>query len=337
MAIFKSYLTSLEPDMSQTIYSQSIGGYYSNSLLYIETTLASTVGLYDTSIPLETPSSGSWTQWQGVEYINIGNEVIQVFPIVNGNITVVQRGYNGIINMHKDGDEVRAFSQQLFNSAFNDDYKQYRCIAIKNESLLLENPSGGSVAYNFSVNLKQNSRNNDSLIKISLEQPASQYISSTSTSWTTMQIVDTSLIGVYSDNYFKEAYLKILSGGNASGQGKIINSFDSTTGTFTFYSSFSSLYNYDGNVDYEILPAPAQRIKTGAISPMVGNSNVLSFVETSILSPLRFIMTDVSGTEISDLYPNDVVYIWFERTVEKGAENFNNNDIVLNVNYSVNG
>ena len=107
MATFKSYLTSLEPNMSQSIYSQSIGGYCSNSFVYLETSLATTLGLYDTLITLDTPSDG-WAAWLGVEYINIGNEIIRVSPITNGSVSVVTRGYNGIINMHVANDEVRA-------------------------------------------------------------------------------------------------------------------------------------------------------------------------------------------------------------------------------------
>jgi hypothetical protein len=336
MAVLRNYLTSLAPDISQTIYSQSIGGYFSNSLLYPETTLNSTIGLYDTSISLDTPLSGSWSEWQGVEYINIGDEMIKVSPITNGSVTVVQRGYNGIINMHISGDRVRAeSSQELFNDVFDSDYKQYRCIAIKNDSLLVD-PSGDLNAYNFEVYLKQNSRNDDSSIKISLEQPNSQYLSSVSTSWTTMTIVDTSLIGVYSDNHFNEAYLKVLSGG-AAGQGKIVKSFVSATGTFTFYdgNSFSEAYDYTTNVSYEVLPAPAQRIKTGIVSPVDTGDNVLPFVANNEQSPMRFTSGNSSDPLIADLFPNDVVYVWIERTIEKGVENFDNNDFVLNIKYNV--
>ncbi len=337
MATLKSYLTSLEPDMSQSIYSQSIGGYCSNSLLYPLTTLSGATGLYDTSISLDTPSSGNWSEWQGIEYINIGNEMIKVVPMVDGNVAVVQRGYNGIINMHINGDGVWASaSRELFNNVFNDSYKQYRCIAIKNDSTSLSDPSGLITVLNFGVYLKQNSRNIDSSIKISLELPRSQYMSSESTSWNTMQIVDTTLIGSCDDNYFKEAYLRILSGGG-TGQGRVISSFDSTTGTFTFYNSFSPTYDYDENVLYEILPAPSQRIKTGIISPITGSSRVLFFTTAREGSSLKFISSNVSAFKVSDLYPNDIVYLWIERTIGKGVENFNNNDIVLNISYNVNG
>jgi hypothetical protein len=334
MATLKSYLTSLEPDMSQTIYSQSIGGYCSNSLLYLETTLAYTIGLYDTSISLNIPSSGNWLEWQGITYINIGNEMIQVSPMTNGSVTVVERGYNGIINMHIAGDDVRASSsKELFNTVLNSDHKQYRCIAIKNDSLSSGDPSDERIAYAVAIFLQQNSRSDSSTIRITLEQPTSQYITGISTSWNTMQIIDTSLIGVYNDNHFKEAYLRIISGGGADDQGKIVNSFDSSTGTFTFYNSFSSSYDYTVNVEYEVLPSPAQRIKTGTVSPEDAIINVLPFSSTSNSSPLRFTSGNASVPMVSDLYPNDVIYVWLERTIEKGVENFDHNDIVLNISY----
>ena len=334
MAVLRNYLTSLGPDMSQAISSQSIGGYISNSLLYPETTLSSTIGLYDTSISLDTPLSGSWLEWQDVEYINIGNEMIKVSPMTNETVTVVQRGYNGIINMHIANDRVRAeSSKELLNNVFNDEYKQYRCIAIKNDSLIVD-PSGDLNAYNFQIYLKQNSRNSDSSIKISLEQPNSQYMDSMSTSWTTKTIVDTSLIGVYSDDHFNEAYLKVLSG-DGVGQGRIVLDFVSDTGTFTLYSTLSDAYDYTTNVSYEVLPAPAQRIKTGIVSPVDTSDNVTSFIANNEQSPLYFWTGSFASPIITDLLPNDVVYVWIERTVIKGVENFDDNDIVLNVKYSV--
>ena len=71
MADLKMYLTSLEPDMSQSILSQSIGGFTSNTLLYPEAVLTNTVGLYDDSLVLNSPSGGSWTEWEGATYISI--------------------------------------------------------------------------------------------------------------------------------------------------------------------------------------------------------------------------------------------------------------------------
>jgi len=335
MATLKFYLTSLEPDMSQTVYSQSIGGYISNSFVYPETTLSSTIGLYSSSISLDTPSSGSWAEWQGIEYINIGNELIKVSPIVNGSVSVVQRGYNGIVNMHISNDVVTAASsKELFNDVFNSDHKQYRCIALKNISQISIDPSGTLMAYDLSVYFKQNSRSLNSTIKMALEKPENQYLNSLSTSWNSMQILDTSLIGIYDDDHFKNSYLKIR-GGEASGQGKIINSFDSETGTFTFSSSFSSLYDYSINVNYEVFPSPAQRIKTGTISPTFSTNNVTPLLATNENLSLKFFDSVGSTIELGDLNPNEIIYLWLEREIEKGVSNFDNNDCVLNIKYKV--
>lgn len=335
MEFIRPYLTSLEPDISQTICSQSIGGYCSNSLLYPEASLLSTVGLYSDSFNISTPPGGL-SEWMGKEYINIGNEVIKVSPISHNSISVAQRGYNGISNMHINGDIVRLIeSKDIFNNSFNSDYKQYRCIAFKNDSSLID-PSGGTPSYDISFFIKQNSRNENSVIKIALEQPSHQYLLSSSTRWSEMQIIDSSLIGVYADNYFKDSYLKVVSG-SASGQGRLISSFDSLTGAITFYSSFSSSYDFSQNVDYEILPSPAQRISTGTVSPVVGESvDVTNFFNADESSPLRFV-SEGSVYNFSDLSPNDIIYMWMERTLVKGRENFDVNNIIINVQYRVSG
>ena len=332
MANLKLYLTSLEPDMNQFIYSQSIGGHISNSFLYPETSLVSTIGLYDTDLTLNTPESGDWLEWQELEYINIGNELMKVSPIVNGSITVLLRGFNDIFNMHKRGDIARSSSyKELFNDVFNDGHKQYRCIAIKN---VLTDVSVDSVAYDISVYFKQNSRNDNSFVKMALEKPLSQYLLSLSTDWSSMQLVDTSLIGVFPDNHFKDTYLKII-GGEADGQGRVVSSFDSSTGTFTFFSSFSSLFDYSVNVSYEILPSPAQRIKTGTVSPIVGVGNVTQFSNPNENNSLKFFEVSSDVLNIDDLRPNDIIYIWLEREVKKGSLEFLNNDLVINIKYKV--
>ena len=146
-----------------------------------------------------------------------------------------------------------------------------------------------------------------------------------------MTLVDSSLIAVYNDDYFKEAYLKITSG-TASGQGKIISSFDRATGTFTFYNSFSLAFDFTINPTYEVLSSPAQRVKTGTISPDIGSSDVTQFFTPDEFTPLTF-FEQASVFNIGNLAPNDVMYIWVERQVEKGSAEFLNNDFVLNYRY----
>jgi hypothetical protein len=322
MATLKMYLTSLEPNLAQTIYSQSIGGYYSTSLVYPETTLDQNVGLYDTSFVLHTPATGVWTDWVGTEFININNEVIQVSPITNGSITVVERGHGGSINMHRDGDVVRAVSaKHLMNDVLSDERKQYRCIAIKNDSPD-DDPSDAGIAYDFSVYVGEHSGNDDSSIKVAIERPKNQYMSGTSTSRGTGYLVDTSLIGAYADDFFKDAYLRVT-----TTLGGKISSFDSSSGRFDFYTSFSSS---TVNTDYEILPAPAQRVKTGIESP-TNNDYISSFIPTNANNRLNFNST---GLAVSTLSPHDLFYIWIERTIGRAAASYENNDIIINIRYS---
>ena len=339
MEDLKLYLTSLEPDLNQTAYSQSIGGHISNSLVYPETTLNSTVGLFDLNLDLNIPESGSFSEWQGIEYINIGAEMIQVPPISNGTIVATQRGYNNIYNMHIAGDVVRASSaKELLNDVFNDSRKQYRCIAIKNVSRQNPSPSYEQIAYDLGVYLKQDSRSKNSIIKIALELPSSQYLSGTSTEWNEMKLTDSSIRNAFEDNHFNNAYLKITSG-EASGQGKVIGSYEAASGTFTFLSSFSTVFDFDKNVTYEVLPSPAQRVKTGTISPAITAGSVTNFLQPDINTPLRFFQSpnasDPLDLGISDLNPNDVMYLWIEREVLKGSPEFFNNDFVVNVKYKV--
>lgn len=320
MADFNMYLTSLEPNMAQTNYMQSIGGYISTSLVYPQTTLAATIGLYDTSLTLDTPASGNWNAWSGVTYININGEIIETEAITNGSVTITQRGYNGVINMHLEDDIVKAVSaKHLFNNVVNDSYKQYRCVAVQNDS-------ASAVGDNISVFLKQNSRNSNTTIRIALEKPVSQYLNSTSTSRTTISLTDTTLIGLYPDNHFAEAFLKPV----GQTTGGIVRSFDSSTGTFVFYSSFSTSTT---NVNYEVFPSPAQRLKTGTDTP-VSSSYLTAFSKATESTPVYLSSYGVGNpTIMDDMLPNYVFYIWLERTLTKGQASFDANDCVITIKY----
>jgi len=321
MATLKYYLTSLEPNMAQTIFSQSIGGYCSNSLLYPETTLSANVGLYDLNLSLDTPTGG-WGQWTSAEYININGEMMAVAPISSGSVIVSQRGSNNIIQMHIAGDVVRANStKELFNDVLNDNYKQYRCIAVKNVSLETD-PSSDQVASDLSVWIEQNSRQADTTIRIALEIPKSQYYTGVSTSRTSLTLTDSSLVGRYPDDFFKDAYLQIGS------QGAVIHSFESSTGTFTYVSSFSTS---TVNAIYEVLPGPAQRVKSGTVAP-VSTSYISPFLSATPSTPVHLSQTvDVSAGD--DIYPNYLFYIWVEREIKKGSAGMHNDDFVISVKY----
>jgi hypothetical protein len=329
MSDIKYYLTSIEPDLAQTIGSQSLGGYPSTSLVYAETPLASDVGLYDSVLSLN-----NYLSLYGLEYINIGSEIIKVEPISGNSVNVLQRGVNEIVSMHIVGDCVRGeVVDEVFNDTFNEYYKQYRCVAIKNTSDNLD-PSANLVAYNMFVYLEQDSRNIDAEVMVSLEIPKHQNIESISSSWTNISLTDDSLIGGdLEDNDAKNSYLRILSGPNI-GRARIINSYDSSTGTFIFIDSLPVDYSssYSKKVTYEVDPSPSQRIKTGTESPIVGTSNVTSFVLATEANPISI---DVIGANNGkNFYSKNVIYLWLERTMKKGSNAFDNNDIIIGLKYS---
>lgn len=311
MSLLNYYLTSLEPGIAQQIPSQSIGGYCSTSLLYPQTNLSENIGMYGTSFSIEVPEEG-WGRWGGVDYIVINNELIKISGIsVAGVVSVEERGVNSLYGMHLLGDVVRGINTNLLNDVFDLNRSQYRCLAVKNETDLVD-PSN-SILSNIRIFLKQNSRNSKCNIELSIEMPDSQYLSSMSTSRTEMTLTDSSLIGLYEDNYFAEAFIK-----PSGTEGGIVQSFDSATGTFTYYSSFSTGIS---NVAYEVFPAPSERIKTGIESPS------LTFSSPSIDSPIYI---DEVGVPFA-MNPNDIFYIWIKRTLDKGAENMSADDFVISI------
>jgi len=331
MPYIKFYLTSLEPNLAQSIQSQSIGGYPSTSLVYPEATLLSSVGLYDVFLSLE-----DYTVLTGEEYISINSEIMQVSPIDSNVVRIQQRGVNDILNVHVASDFVKGGSiEKIFNDTFNNDYKQYRCIAIKNISDNAD-PSANLTAYSMEVYLTQGSRTVNTDIKMAVEIPKSQYFKGISTSWTNISIVDSSLIGgTLQDNDCKDAYLKILSGPN-SGRNRLISSYDSSTGTFIFYDSLAVDYTVSHNhkIEYEVEPAPAQRIKTGTESPSFDTgyvSNLSVFTESN---PVNINLTN--KTDGNNFYPKDIIYVWLERTIRKGSAIFNANSCVIGLKYSRN-
>lgn len=337
MTDLKIYLTSLQPDMDQTIFSQSIGGYISNSLLYPESTVDGTIGLYDTSFVLDSLNSGTWADWKNAEYLNINNEVMKVSPITGRTISVIQRGFNNIIETHISGDLAKGIStNELFNDVFNDSYKQYRCLAVKNVSIR-EDPSITQSVNNVSVYIKQNSRNQNSILKIAIEKPVNQYLESSASSITsnlnnsTSILTDISLAG-YGDNYFKDSYLKIT-GGTNKGQGRVIISFESSTGEFIL----DGILTDDTVVSYEILTSPAQRVKSGMISPDTIDSNITSFSLSDEFSPIDINFSNETEVSLTSnlLNFNDVFYIWLERTVKKGFSSFDDNDVIINIKYTI--
>jgi len=318
--------TSLEPNLAQTNFSQSIGGYPSTSVFSLETVIVQHVSLNDIVIEIKQPAGG-FPGWSDIKYFGINDEVIEVEKVDSLSVSVVKRGVNGIINSHVSGSLVKGLSSSnLFNDVFSSNYKQYRCIAIKNTSFF-------DIGYNFAVYISQNSLNADSSIKIAVEVPTNQQYVGISDSWDNMKIVESSLIGITED--FTDASLTINNGPNL-GQSRVVSSFDPVTGTIVLKESlpidFSS--SYSSGVSYTIDPGPAQRVQSGIISPVFNTDNVSDLSVATRKLPLSIDIKNEGGNK-SKFRPNDVVYVWLERSLRKASSALPNNSVVIKTTYSL--
>lgn len=326
MAIAKSdikfYLTSLEPDIEQTIKSQSIGGYpatvdddATKSLVYPETTLSSSASKYDTSLNLT-----SYGDLAGLSYVGSNFEIIKVDSISSNTVQVSERSVGSFQNVHISGDVVYGLSLiGLFSDVFNENRKQYRCIALKNTNTI-------DTAYNVKIYLRQKSINAGSTLKFSVEMPTNDFKLSTATDGSETTVVDSSLVGLFVNNHFVDSRLKITSGLN-NNQARTILSFDSVSGTIVLSSSLP--YEVIDGTTYQIEPTPAQRLSSGTIQPTTGSL-------ISLFSSTAFRNINVSGERDheDDLQPNDIIYIWLERELIKGYDAFTANNAILTMNYS---
>ena len=322
MAVSKSdikfYLTTVEPDIAQTNTMQSIGGYISTSVVHPSTTLAADISLSGDDLKLS-----AFTDLENLNYVHANSEIIETKTITATDVGIEKRAVNESRNYHATSDIIYGLSvDSMFNQKFNDDRKQYRCIAVKNEHAT-------DSAINTGIYIKKNVINDSSVIKIAVEMPVSDYRSGSSTSGSKMTVVDSSIATTFDDNHFKDALLRMTSGLNAN-QARVVSSYDGATGTFVLDSSLP--FNVPTGDNYEVEPAPAQRVSSGFIQPSFGTTNVTAL---SKAIPSSFIDIDVSGSRDngSDLKSKDVMYIWLERSLIKDSSEFSFNSTVLAVNY----
>lgn len=308
----KFYLTVKEPLISQGNYSQSTGGFPSttetnlNSLLYDVLTVSG--DSFETTSSLETPYS-----------VLINDELMRVSGS-GTEFTVLEHGFAGTdLKIQRSGSVVRAINK---NSFFNNslvDNKQYRCVAIKNEGLY--------PYYDLRFYLKKSSDNANCDIKFAIEVPQKELISSVATGGSTISVVDSTLIGLYDDNWFLGQVLKFTSGDNIN-LTRIVASFDKETGTFTFTNSLTS--EIISGISYIV--EPSATIYNG--TPVFDTDYISELSSAKTLEDAVGININNTRGNGSNLHPNEIVYIWFERTLANNTEKYDNNSIVLACSYN---
>jgi hypothetical protein len=311
----KLYLTSLEPDLEQMNYAQSIGGYTSETLLYPETKLGAALGLYSTAITLDDA-----TDLIGYTDVAIKSEIISVESISGTSVTATERGLNGVVGFYPLNTIVQGVSNP-FNDAFNSDRNQYRCYTLKNTS-------DTEVASGVGAYFRHLSENTETIMRLALERPKSQGITGVSTSWTSSMLIDSSIAGTYADNLFAESYMTFVDAPNA-GERRRIASYDGATGTFVFADSLPVDYEatYSSLINYTVDASPAQRVKSGVDEP--ADNGYISNFSTATDRNNSVLLSGLNTTGV--LSPGDIMYVWVERKVGKSNSSYDDNSFVLSI------
>jgi hypothetical protein len=310
----KFYYTNIEPFLSQDNPAQSIGGYPSETEYSQSSHLASSIS--PTGLSFSTVDSLS-----GASFI-IGNELVKAQGTSNSHSVSERGAYGSVATPHPTGEPVYALpATSLFNNAFSTDLKQYRCLAVKNEHAT-------STFFDLSFYVRRPSLTADTQIRIAVEIPRTDYVASAATGGSIISIVDSTLS--FADNHFVGCVVKVLSGLNIN-QRRTVLSYDSATKTIVLDSALPFATTVGD--EYEIQASPAQHVASGTVEPQYNTSRVSPF--TAAESVGSAVSINFSGTRTNgvNLMPNEVVYLWIERSRAENAEAYSGNRFVFAARY----
>jgi len=322
MAVSKTdllfYLTSLEPGVSQTDVSASLGGYPSTSEVNPSALLSSNLSFAGATVTVSASGNGQ---------LQIGAELLDVTGSGTTK-TIIGRGALGTDELfHSSGSRVFWVSKSnLFNASFNANQQQYRCIAVTNTNAT-------DTFHNLKFYIKSASRSPASVIKFAVEVPSTELLNSTATRGSTISLVDESLIGDFADDYFKDCtvYIKDNSSPNYNFS-RVAASFDGSSGTFTFVTAFPSAIS--AGTAYRVENAPAQTIASGALSPAFGTNRVSSLSTAGTMTSAVGINVSGDRDNGNNLGPKETIYIWFERTAVNGVVSLTDNRVIFTASYT---
>lgn len=328
----KYYLTSVEPNMTQSNIDQSLGGYLSLTEVSETTILSQVVSFSDNRIILDDDSLISY------DYIQIQDEIIEIESWNGSTAVVAQRNsFDTPLRVHFEGAIVRGLRKNdLFTSNFNEDQSQYRCIAIRNDSSIQS-------AKKAEVYFKIPSRNNRSDWKISIEIPRSEYQDGIATSGTTSSLQSDNFKDDFQDDIFVTAPVVFVTGQNA-GQFRVVTAYDDSTGTFSFDEELP--YVPQEGDSFYVDTAPSQRISNGIVSPVLVSNPGPDIQAPHLISDFADANGYLEGSSIdvnssrqmvqrfSDtLGPKETIYVWVKRSLDSDNEGKENNRLALTLGF----
>tara|TARA_B100000614_G_scaffold262895_1_gene299673 strand:+ start:5052 stop:6575 length:1524 start_codon:yes stop_codon:yes gene_type:complete len=325
----KTFLTSVEPNLSQNIPTQSLGGFISPTEVYTTDVLDAGVSFYDTEVVVTNDNLSSFG------LIQIQDEILTVDDWNDGTAVISERqSYGTPIRFHPAGSVVRGLKKNdLFDTKFSKTRKQYRCIAIRNET-------SNEYAKDVKVYFNLLSRNLLSNTRLAIEIPRSEFRSGTASSGSATFFADSSLSNTFLDDHYVTAAVTFTSGAN-SGQTRIVVGYNGESGTFFLDSQLPNSVNSGDN--YYVDTAPSQRIVTGEVAPEVGIFDQPDPVPPYLIGDFQEAQYFVEGVSIDvdgrranggTLGPKQAIYVWIERSLEDINEEFTNNRMFVTVGYS---
>jgi hypothetical protein len=163
MADLKFYLTSSEPNITQTAPSQSLGGFPSISEYSANALFADGMNDQTDMMILTSTLSNPYAVLSDAELMKVVST--ETLGAYGEQILTVTRGDFGTDpEFHITGDSAYAQTKNsLFNGSFSADGKQHRCIAVQNTS--------SNVMQNVQAYIKSAGTNPLSVVQLAIEIP----------------------------------------------------------------------------------------------------------------------------------------------------------------------
>jgi len=315
--------TTITPNGTQSSPENSLGGFLSSNNIYTATTATRRVSRTAEIIPVTTLSSATsglaQLGFEVVNYTGTDTTNVQLLNVERGQVPNASPiGFPHGITPYNP--TVRYLDvSSLFDPNFDNLHKQYRCIGIRNAFT--------EDAEYLTVILIQDNLS-DIVIDLGIEVPAHDYRTGTITTATSNLIfIDSNLAGLFADNYFANSALTMTSGA-ASGTTVLISSFDGDTGTFVLASSPGTLAFTDS---YEISPAPSQTVVNHLTAPSTANGLFFGFLGNGGAANIGHGSIRENGEVFR---PNDVFYLWIERTLPENVRSRANTASVILFSYT---
>ena len=320
-------LTSVQPVIAQTNTSQSLGGFASPSVLGLKSKLTKAVSFYDTVLVFDDD------ELSGEQSIQIGDEIINISTWQDNKAVVNSRNaFATPLRFHPEGTVAKSVKKNdVFNGVLSSDNAQYRCLAIRNQSET-------AIAKDMKIYFKFSARNPLSGMRFAIEIPRSDFYRGTAAKGSNTVFASHALREVFVDGHFVSAPITFESGGNA-GQTRIVSAYNAQKGQITLDEPLP--FNVAEGDTFSVDAAPSQVIPSAFNSPSTVSKGlegppylITDFLTATSAAEGVSINVNNKRNHKGDMWPNDVIYVWFERKLDPSNEPFVNSRSVLSFSFS---